>query len=47
MDEMKCGHELCHCKGNDVKEDGYCSTECREGRTGGDQRCACGHADCK
>jgi len=45
MDEAKCGHELCRCRGDEVKDDGYCSDSCRERReeSGG---CVCGHAAC-
>lgn len=47
MNQPKCGHEKCHCNGTDLKGDGYCSPSCREGRTGADGRCACGHPDCR
>ena len=46
MNQPKCNHEPCHCNGTDVEGDGYCSQSCREGRTGADARCTCGHPEC-
>ena len=43
---MKCKHDACHCKGNEAKQDGFCSDSCREGKMNG-AKCACGHADCR
>jgi hypothetical protein len=42
----KCAHDACHCQGNEVQADGYCSPSCREGKTE-NGRCACGHPDCR
>jgi hypothetical protein len=42
---MKCKHEECRCTGAEVREDGYCSDACREGKMDGG-RCACGHPHC-
>jgi signal transduction histidine kinase len=42
----KCAHDPCHCQGNEVQADGYCSPSCREGKAE-NGRCACGHPDCR
>ena len=44
--EKKCIHGPCKCKGAEVKQDGYCSPSCKDGRTNR-ARCACGHAACQ
>ena len=45
-DEKKCRHEECHCTGDDVRSDGFCSDSCKQGRMEGG-KCACGHPDCR
>lgn len=42
----KCEHEPCHCRGDEVGADGYCSQNCREEKMEA-AKCACGHADCQ
>lgn len=42
---MKCKHGACHCSGNDVKADGYCSDACKQGKMSAG-KCGCGHPDC-
>jgi hypothetical protein len=43
---MHCKHEQCHCQGNEVQQDGYCSERCRSGETSSNGKCDCGHASC-
>jgi hypothetical protein len=45
MNANKCKHDACHCEGNDVQADGYCSDSCRNERMEGGN-CACGHPEC-
>ena len=45
-DETKCRHEHCHCTGEEIRPDGYCSDSCRDSRMEGG-KCACGHPDCR
>lgn len=42
---MHCKHDKCRCQGTDVKQDGYCSENCRKGTS--TNQCNCGHAGCK
>ena len=41
-----CAHSACHCKGDHVGEDGYCSQNCRDQKMEGG-KCSCGHPDCQ
>lgn len=45
MDDKKCKQAKCSCKANDTKADGFCSKECKEGKTEGG-KCSCGHSTC-
>lgn len=45
-ERMKCKHDECHCSGNDVQQNGYCSDSCRQGEMK-DGKCGCGHPACK
>jgi len=47
MNEQKCAHEGCHCKGSEIRSDGYCSDACRDSATGAAGRCTCGHPSCR
>lgn len=47
MNDNKCAHSECHCKGSEVRSDGYCSDACRDSRMNADGHCACGHPDCR
>jgi len=46
MNQTTCKHEECHCAGNELQADGYCSDSCRNERMESG-RCACGHPDCR
>lgn len=46
MNDAKCKHDACHCTGEEVQNSGYCSQACQTGAMEND-RCACGHPDCK
>jgi hypothetical protein len=46
MNEKKCAHDACHCTGDDVLPNGYCSESCQTGRME-NGRCGCGHPPCK
>jgi hypothetical protein len=42
----KCKHDACHCSGNELGADGYCSGACREQKME-NGKCACGHPECR
>jgi hypothetical protein len=44
---MHCKHDKCHCHGEEVLQDGYCSANCRRGEMNDEGKCACGHPDCQ
>jgi hypothetical protein len=46
MNDKKCQHQQCHCTGNEIRSDGYCSDACRDGKSE-DGKCACGHPACR
>lgn len=46
MAETKCGHQACHCKGSEVRADGYCSDACKPGGMKA-EKCGCGHPGCQ
>ncbi len=45
MAEKQCAHESCNCGGAELRQDGYCSDSCKQGKEQ-DGSCGCGHPDC-
>ena len=41
----KCAHANCLCSGNEVRQDGYCSDACKQGKEK-NGHCACGDSAC-
>lgn len=46
MNDQKCKHGGCHCKGSEVGANGYCSDACSRGEMK-EGKCSCGHPDCR
>jgi hypothetical protein len=46
MNETRCAHDACHCTGNDIQDNGYCSDSCKAGQME-NGACLCGHPACK
>lgn len=46
MAAQKCKHNACHCSGREIRNDGYCSDSCKQGKMQGG-KCGCGHPHCR